>query len=229
MATSSAVGSFDKADMDLWLQMPGTWVEAPNLRRGGESGVQRVSTSEHQLYYRKQQVEHLYYDWRHPFGYPTAMREYNALLQARKLGVRVPRVVYAGCRKQNKRWLALLVTEALHGYTSLEDCYAQGEHERWGEPLHCEILRRYGSSLARLNAGRWQHGCLYLKHVFIRVDRRGIDIALIDMEKARQRISAKRAARHDLRQVKRRSSWTESQWQAFLQGYRSVFPTAVPE
>nr|WP_246882944.1 lipopolysaccharide kinase InaA family protein [Pseudomonas chlororaphis] len=72
--------------------MPGAWVEEPNLRHGGESGgesgVQRASTGEHQLYYRKQQVEHLYYDWLHPFGYPTAMREYNALLHARKLGAR---------------------------------------------------------------------------------------------------------------------------------------------
>jgi hypothetical protein len=44
---------------DAWLQLPGEWVEAPNIRRGGESGVKRIVGPNGQLLYRKQQVGHL--------------------------------------------------------------------------------------------------------------------------------------------------------------------------
>ena len=45
--------------IDRWLQVPGKWVEEPNRRRGGESGVQRVLTSDGRMLYRAQQVGHL--------------------------------------------------------------------------------------------------------------------------------------------------------------------------
>lgn len=213
--------------IDRWLQIPGKWVEEPNRRRGGESGVQRVLTADGRLLYRKQQMGHIYRDLLHPFGFPTAIRERDALRAAEALGVKVPTLVYSGCRKVNGEWQALLVTESLDGFSSLEDCYARGDRERWGEALHQRILQQYGSTLAKLNAGHWQHGCLYLKHVFVRVDGDKIDVALIDLEKARRRFSARRAARHDLRQVKRRSSWTEAQWQAFVYGYQAAFGSAI--
>ncbi len=60
--------------IDQWLQVPGSWVEEPNERRGGASGVQRVYTGDGRLLYRKQQTGHVYRDWQRPFGYPTAMR-----------------------------------------------------------------------------------------------------------------------------------------------------------
>ncbi|MGU5165543.1 lipopolysaccharide kinase InaA family protein, partial [Pseudomonas aeruginosa] len=40
--------------IDQWLQVPGSWVEEPNERRGGASGVQRVYTGDGRLLYRKQ-------------------------------------------------------------------------------------------------------------------------------------------------------------------------------
>ena len=35
--------------IERWLQIPGKWVEEPNRRRGGESGVQRVLTDDGRL------------------------------------------------------------------------------------------------------------------------------------------------------------------------------------
>lgn len=212
---------------EQWLALPGEWVEEPNVRRGGESGVKRVMSNTGKMLYRKQQVGHTYRTLLHPFGYPTAMREREALQACAELKVGAPALVYADCRKVAGQWQALLVTEALEGFSSLEDCYARGDEQRWGEELHQRILQEVGACLARFNLGRWQHGCLRMKHVFVRVQDGKIDAALLDLEKSRQRLSASRAARHDVQQMKRRSSWTDAQWQAFSYGYQTAFGSAI--
>lgn len=206
-----------------WLGVPGEWVEEPNVRRGGESGVKRIMTTDGKMLYRKQQVGHTFRSLKHPFGYPTAMRESAALNACAKLGVIAPIVVFADCRKVSGTWHALLVTRALDGFSSLEDCYARGDDQQWGEELHLRILYEIGRMLARFNKDRWQHGCLRMKHVFVRVQADKIEIATLDLEKSRQRITALRAARHDIRQLKRRSDWSASLWQSFLKGYEESF------
>lgn len=133
--------------IDQWLQVPGSWVEEPNERRGGASGVQRVYTGDGRLLYRKQQTGHVYRDWQRPFGYPTAMRERDALRAFESLGIRVPRLVYSGCRKVDGQWQALLVTEALEGFSSLDECYARGDQDRWGEAKHQRILQQIGATI----------------------------------------------------------------------------------
>ena len=60
---------------DRWWNTAGDWVEAPNVRRGGESGVQRLQLPDGTLAYVKRQVGHLYRSLRHPLGRPTALRE----------------------------------------------------------------------------------------------------------------------------------------------------------
>ena len=208
---------------DQWLALPGEWVEPPNVRRGGESGVKRVSTASGGVLYCKQQVEHAYYSMRHPFGYPTAMRERDVLRACMALKVTVPVVVYAHCRKVAGVWQALLVTEALAGFSSLEECYARGDEQVWGEVLHQRILQEIGACMARFNRDRWQHGCLRMKHIFVRVQGEEVEVGLLDLEKSRQRFTVRQAAQHDMQQLKRHSSWTDSQWQAFTYGYESEF------
>ena len=208
---------------DQWLALPGEWVEEPNVRRGGESGVKRVISSTGKLLYRKQQVGHIYRPLLHPLGYPTAMRERKVLLACAALKVIVPTLVYAECRKVDGVWQALLITEALEGFSSLEECYARGDEQLWGEALHLRVLQEVGACLARFNLGRWQHGCLRMKHVFVRVQGDKIEIALLDLEKSRQRWRAKSAAVHDIKQLKRHSSWSTAQWQAFIYGYETTF------
>ena len=212
-----------------WLEIPGEWVEEPNVRRGGTSGVKRIRSDKGQMLYRKQQSGHIFRSLRHPFGYPTVMREREALLACDALNVIVPALVFAACRKEQGQWQALLVTEALEGFKSLEDCYAEQLQLVWGEALQLEILREFGRALGRLNRGRWQHGCLRLKHVFVRVDGAKPEVALLDLEKSRQRLLASRASGHDLRQVKNRLPMTAPQWAAFLEGYRSTYGNALPK
>ena len=212
---------------DQWLAIPGDWVEAPNVRRGGESGVKRINSTDGKMLYRKQQVGHIYRPLLHPFGYPTAMREKATLEACAALGVIVPKLLYADCRKVDGTWHALLVTESLDGFSSLEDCYARGDEQVWGEKLHLKVLHEVGAMQARFTRGRWQHGCLRMKHVFVRVQGEQVEAALIDLEKSRQRLTVQQASRHDLLQLKRHSSWTAAQWQAFTYGYEQAFGSAI--
>jgi len=60
---------------EFYWQQQGEWVEEPNQRRGGESGVQRIHEANGRLLYVKRQVGHTYRSWRYPLGRPTVLRE----------------------------------------------------------------------------------------------------------------------------------------------------------
>ena len=49
---------------EFYWNQQGEWVEEPNQRRGGESGVQRIHDGEGRLLYAKRQVGHTYRSWR---------------------------------------------------------------------------------------------------------------------------------------------------------------------
>lgn len=211
-------------EFQYWWQQHGDWVEEPNVRRSGESGVQRLNRPEGVLY-AKRQIGHIYRSLLHPLGRPTILRERRALLALDALGVPVPKLVYCGVERHAEQGLrGVLVTAELAGFMNIEDWYAQGGRESCSEETHTELLQQVGRILARMHLGRWQHGCLYAKHVFVRVDGSAPEAALLDLEKSRQRLTRRQAARHDLLQLRRHSScWSDADWQQVLQGYRQVF------
>ncbi|MFK7700041.1 lipopolysaccharide kinase InaA family protein [Pseudomonas caspiana] len=215
----------------FWAQH-GEWVEEPNQRRGGESGVQRVLTEDGRLTYIKRQVGHTYRSWLHPLGRPTVLRERDAIEGLSRLNVNVPELIYCGAQYDaSHEWRALLVTAALDGFVEIQTWYAAGGREHHGEALHDQLLQELAANLARMHLGRWQHGCLYIKHVFIRVVGDGADakaeVALLDLEKCRRRLSAVAAARHDLRQLRRHSSFTSTDWQKLVYFYQTAFGSAI--
>jgi Lipopolysaccharide kinase (Kdo/WaaP) family len=214
-----------------WSQH-GEWVEEPNRRRGGESGVQRIKSVTGQLFYFKRQTGHIYRSWLHPFGRPTVLRERDALDGLTQLNVTVPTLIYCGAEQgADKAWHALLVTAALDGFDEIENWYAAGGRERYGETLHDQLLEELGSTLARMHQGRWQHSCLYIKHVFVRVTGEGagakVEVALLDLEKCRRRWSAQAAARHDMKQLRRHSSFSNADWDKLVYFYEKAFGSAI--
>ncbi|HSC82335.1 MAG TPA: lipopolysaccharide kinase InaA family protein [Pseudomonas sp.] len=226
MASIAAFGLVGEmaGQFEQWWQLRGEWVEEPNQRRGGESGVQRLYGEDGSLLYVKRQVGHLYRDWLHPFGRPTVLRERDALLGLTRLGVRVPRLVFCEANySASAGWRALLVSESLDGFQDIVSWYAQGGREQCTADEHQLLLQRIGAILARMHRGRWQHGCIYSKHVFVKMGVDGPEVALLDLEKCRQRLSRHRAARHDLRQLRRHSSWSDAEWQQLIYGYEQVF------
>lgn len=198
-----------------WWQAQGEWVEAANQRRGGESGVQRLTGGERPLYC-KRQSGHLHRSLRHPLGRPTVLREAESIRALRALGLRLPDVIYCAARKQGSTWQAVLVTEELSGFVALDQWYAK--HSAATSPtVRTLLLDRLGQTLALMHRAGWQHGCLYAKHIFVRVEKSAlgpvVDVALIDLEKCRRRWPRARAARHDMAQLARhRGSMPAADW-----------------
>ncbi|WP_202368910.1 lipopolysaccharide kinase InaA family protein [Pseudomonas sp. MWU318] len=230
IAAETEVAPQDRFDY-YWNQR-GEWVEEPNVRRGGESGVQRVVGRDGQLLYAKRQTGHIYRSWLHPFGRPTVLRELDALTGVSRLGVRVPQIVFCGAQPDPQyKWRALLVTKSLDGFDELEKWEAAGGRAQYGEAVYERVLKDLAENLARMHKGRWQHSCIYIKHVFVRVTGEGdsaqVEVALIDLEKCRQRLTAYRAAAHDMKQLRRHSSFSDTDWKKLVYFYETAFGSAI--
>lgn len=197
------------SEFDRWWHSLGQWVEPANQRRGGESGVLllQTKTSSGMPLYCKRQSGHLYRSLLHPFGRPTILREVRAYRALARLGISVPKLVYHAARRVQGQWQAVLVTEALQDYVSLQQLYADAP----SDALRHAVLRQLAITLARLHLGGWQHGCCYPKHIFVKISQTPsaappVDIALLDLEKSRRRMSIQSASRHDMRQLTRHRS-----------------------
>lgn len=226
-------GEHSPTTFERWWQTRGEWVEAPNQRRAGESGVQRVRDKNHKLLYIKRQVGHLYRSWRHPLGRPTVLRELHALQALSKLGIRVPHLVYCGAQKEAGQWRALLVTEALEGFVNLDQWYASGEPQRDGGELNRDMLQQLSIMLSRLHRAAWQHGCLYSKHIFIKrhqtADGDWAEVALLDLEKSRRRLLTATASQGDLQQLYRhKGAMPEGDWQLLINAYNCYIRAVEP-
>ena len=233
---SNALPSAKRGErFDAWWARQGSWVEEPNQRRGGVSGVKILQQGDPRqpILYCKRQTGHLYHSLRHPLGRPTILREHQAYQSFLGLGITVPQVVYCAARKQRGQWQALLVTEALgEGFTSLDRWYENTPAHKLDAPVHHAILRELGTTLARLHLSRWQHGCCYPKHLFVRTqppesENVRIEIALLDLEKSRRRWRVRDAARHDLGQLWRhRGPMREVDWNVLLEAHDRALASA---
>ncbi|MCK2097009.1 lipopolysaccharide kinase InaA family protein [Thauera aromatica] len=210
-----------------WWNTRGEWVEAPNVRRGGNSGVQLLRGETGSMLYVKRQTGHVHRSLRHPFGRPTVLREAEALRALATLAVPVPTLAYCGARNQDGEWQAILVTEALEGYLNLDAWYRQ-PHD---PATRAAMLRELARTLARMHRGHWQHGCLYPKHIFVRSTENSaaVDVALLDLEKARRRLLPRLASRHDLAQLDRhRSPMPDADWRDLLGHYQRAMASRSP-
>lgn len=215
-------------DFNSWWARTGEWVEEPNQRRGGESGVQLLApeTPEQPWLYSKRQTNHMFYSLRYPFGHPTALREKNAIQGLERLGAKAPKLVFYGAIKKGKDWHALLVTEALTGFVDLDQWYSQQRTQPADSATISSVLQEVANNFYKMHTGGWQHGCCYSKHIFVKVNpAHAPQVAFIDLEKARRRWPAHRAALHDIKQFGRhRGAMPEEHWQIFLEHYCNLNP-----
>lgn len=224
----STAGQLHDNDFNDWWARTGQWVEAPNQRRGGESGVQILAPNAagQPWLYSKRQIGHHFFSWRYPFGRPTILREKETMHALQQLGVRVPKLVFYGAIKKGKNWHALLVTEALTDFISLEEWYNQQRTQPVHSGIVEPVLQHVAQTLHQMHRVGWQHSCCYSKHIFIKINpQHAPDVALLDLEKARRRWPAHRAAVHDIKQLGRhRGGMPEAHWQLFLQHYCNLNP-----
>lgn len=225
--TEQALVALPTSEFERWWHSPGEWVEPANQRRGGESGVRLLRRSDPlgPSLYCKQQTGHTYRSVLHPFGRPTILRELQAYRAFARIGIKTPNLVYCAARQYHGSWQALLVTEPLLGFVSLEQWYAASENRAHDHAM----LTQLAKTLARLHRAGWQHGCCYPKHLFIKKRLSddaapGVEIALLDLEKSRQRWLSRNASRHDMRQLERhRGSMPMADMHVLQVAYRSAF------
>lgn len=174
----------------LWNLNKNQWYEAPNIRRGGWSGVCKASLSfidaGKQSVFIKRQENHFYKSLRHCLTKrPTFEREYNNIIQFAKLGIPTLDVIYFSSKKVNGNYQCILVTKELEGYQSLETlCLPLIEKKSRQAVLHS-----LSEAMRNMHAHGYQHGSLYPKHVFVKININGeVETCFIDLEKTRRRI-----------------------------------------
>ena len=215
----------------IW-SLDAPWVEEPNFRRQGWSGVCRLSLDESSgqpvIIYLKRQENHGYRSLLSPLRLrPTAFREYKRLKSMQAAGVAAPEVLYYGERHTGKALQAILITREVPQSIAFEDYMGLADKRPASEVG--QVLQDTARLIGRLHRHRIQHCALYGKHVLISGYRSGNPTTaspeqrlvpyLIDVEKARRKPSRISIARRDLNQFFRHAPWTEAHWETFLDHY----------
>lgn len=215
------LGSFDGA----W-EYRAEWFEAPNERRGGWSGVCRIALplgdGSEAGFFLKRQENHQRRDWRHPVrGEPTFAREFRMLHYLQTHGVAAPQPVFYGSSLARGKARGILITEELAGYRPLDVVSAELFAMRAAPARKRALLRAAARVVRQLHDAGVQHSSLYPKHVFVREPVDGEpQAALIDLEKSRTTLLAKRRMLHDLDALNRHAGpWSRSARLYFLLHY----------
>lgn len=189
-------GKLAKANLgnfqELWAaELP--WVEEPNYRRGGWSGVARYQMDAHSpesIVYIKRQQNHVFRPWSNPKrGLPTFYREVRNILYFTMHGIPVVTPIFFDMREQDGNQQAILVTKALIGYRSLEDLIPMWQRDGYpNEDTAKAIIGKIAAALRKIHQLGYRHGAFKSKHIFIKYDETEVsaDVRLLDFEVSRK-------------------------------------------
>lgn len=214
----------------LWL-LEAEWFEAPNQRRGGWSGVARCELKLPEggtaAIFLKRQENHGTRSFWHPFsGVPTFLREFRRIMDYRSHSIPTLEPVFFGMRGRGGEQRAILATEELAGFVSL-DSYEQG-WVRNGAPTRAErlsVLKAVAELLKTMHAHGIRHNCFFPKHVFVRINPDGsVEARVIDLEKSRRRPLQVMCALRDLYSLSHYSSsvWSRGERLWFFRRYLGI-------
>ena len=209
----------------LW-QLKADWFEEPNIRRGGWSGVVKVSlkqTNDDPVFiFIKRQENHLSRTWRHPIkGVATFIREYNNLRLFHKYDIPTPELVYFGARSNNGKPQAIIATKELVGYQPLNVLlHKSGSSMIIGSKHRQALFKETAKVLYHMHQHRLQHNSLHPKHIFAKPLGDNWDIRIIDLEKAKRRVFKQTASLRDLATLRRQmTELTDKEQITFFKAY----------
>ena len=218
---------FDSFDA-LW-NVELDWFEEPNERRGGWSGVCRMELTKEDGskvgVFLKRQLNHLCKTFRHPLvGEPTLYRELRNIRRCQRADISVVESVVYLDDKGPEGYRALLLTEELTGYDSLESLTKAWDKEGWPPRfLRYRIIDAIADVIGRMHGKGFQFRCLLEKHIFVKITpSEEIDVCLIDLELL-QKTLPKRAAIRDLNTFHREAPlWSVRDRVRFYKSYLKV-------
>ena len=176
------------------------WVEEPNQRRGGWSGVVRVvlhdAAGKERVVFLKRQSKHLYYSIGNPFkGRPTFEREFRNIIRFNRHQIPTVTPIYFGKRGKD----AILMTEELTDYRPLKSWFEQWEKTGFPErALRDRIINELARVVGKIHQNHYKHCCLVFKHVFLNLENGKVEIRIIDLEKLRYWFSKQQCRITDL-------------------------------
>ncbi|WP_278399297.1 lipopolysaccharide kinase InaA [Hafnia paralvei] len=216
MASKKELDEFQR-----WWATEGDWVEEPNERRKGMSGVQRIERDGKTLYV-KRQVAHLFHSLRYPFGRPTIVREIQVIDELAAAGVIVPKIVYGKALQINGEWRALLVTEDMKDFVSIGDWYEQNMHLDCSPEVKAEMFKQIAVAFKKMHSVNRQYGCCYVRHIYVK-SRGEVLAGFLDLEKSRRRWVRQKAVLHDFKQLEKYlSPIPPEDWQKVKEQYYSL-------
>ena len=183
------------------------WFEDRNVRRGGWSGVSQHRVDNGKGLFIKRQENHCYRSW-DGFFLPVATfyREFKNIQRFVRNDIPTLELLYYGQRKEEGGLQAILITNELDGYSSL-DSGAIKEQLDEDFKLRRAAIKKIAEVVSLMHESHFQHNCLYEKHVFIKVLQDGsVDVRLIDLEKVKWKPFKAQAMYRDLGSLFRHSS-----------------------
>lgn len=188
-------------EFNHWWATEGDWVEEPNYRRKGMSGVQCIERDGKKLYV-KRMTQHLFHSVRYPFGRPTIVREIEVINELARAGVIVPKIVYGKATKIDGEWRALLITEDMKGFVSIEEWYKQHAVTPYPDEVREAMLKAVALAFKKMHSVNRQHGCCYVRHIYVKTEGT-VEAGFLDLEKSRRRFRRHKAAQHDFSQLEK--------------------------
>ncbi len=213
--------SFDQ----LWsLEL--AWLEHPNREGRGWSGVGKVELRGHdgalRSLYVKRQENYGKRTVMHPLRpASTLAREIRRTLQLRACRIGTPEPVYFGERLVAGKRRAILITEELRDFGSLEALSAAWcLKEQPGPGERRAAIDAVAGALRELHRHRLQHGAMYPKHVFLAFRGPTAEARLIDLEKVKWRPLRLLVTLRDLDSLNRHADgWSRTNRMRFLLRY----------
>lgn len=184
--TANGLDSFDR----LWPVAESAWFELPNYARGGWSGVTRqtlrLPDGSQAGIFVKRQENHVYRSLRHFFRpAATLEREFRNCLCFRELDIPSMEPLYYAERRVDGKLRAILVTRELEGYRSLDSTEFRPLRQL-PSAERTRLIANLADIIRRMHVHRFQHTCLYPKHLFVKKNTDGsVDVRFIDLEKTR--------------------------------------------
>lgn len=220
--------SFD----DLW-QLKADWFEEPNQRRGGWSGVARCELKQpgggHVGIFLKRQENHITRTLLHPVrGIATLVREFRNFQRFDLCQVPTAPLVYFAQRRVDGNLRAMLVTEELAGFHSLEN--VMRAWRKTGRPSLAErgpMIQSIARAVRQMHQHHFRHDCLWSKHIFLKPagpDKgHPVDARIIDLEKTKRRLFKSSAVLRDLSTLDRDCRFfSRTDRMRFLKAYLQV-------
>ncbi len=215
--------SFDS----LW-SLKTEWFEEPNIRRGGWSGVAKLTltTPDNETVgvFIKRQKNHLSRTLWHPIkGISTFEKEFHTIKQLNKYQIPTLDLAYFNSQASNENIQAILITRELTGYQPLDSIkFTDGKATFSPTNSKKQLLHSVAQLANILHRYHFQHNCFYPKHIFIKPEAEGWSVKLIDLEKTKRTILKRSASIRDLSTLSRHApDWSLRDRLYFFKAYVS--------